>query len=420
MDNVTVLAQEQAALIAKMHSIVRKARDEKRENLNTEENAEWTATDKAQEDLGARIDLLKKEERTNSLLTGLQAPAQNIRSFVPTKRHDENAAKDAFKAWALWGSEHYDQRAHAAALELGINPACQNLSLRTLTTSSAAGFIQAAPMTDFEKVLKAFGGVPEVSTLWHTPNGNSKPYPTFDDTSNSGSWQDTAEGDTFDATHDATVGAGVTFHAIKAGSGTMKVSVEELQDSAFDLEALISSAGTERIWRRINNQATVGAGGGSVPRGCVVASTLGVNLSGATLSWTHLNTLEHAIDPAYRNYQQCRFMFNDATLKTLKTIVDGNSRPLFLMDPYSFAQGQKPTILGYQYSINQDMAIEYSGNKFILFGRFDAGVLRLVNDIVAYRLVDSGYADKGLVGLGFYVRYWYDVVNDAKIYHLKK
>jgi HK97 family phage major capsid protein len=82
-------------------------------------------------------------------------------------------------------------------------------------------------------------------------------------------------------------------------------------------------------------------------------------------------------------------MFHDTTLKALKLMVDGQSRPLWQPGFAGFATDQPDTILGYPYVINQNMPVMAASAKSILFGDFSTYVVRDVQGgLVIRRLVE--------------------------------
>jgi HK97 family phage major capsid protein len=160
-----------------------------------------------------------------------------------------------------------------------------------------------------------------------------------------------------------------------------------------------------RIGRKLNNACTLGSGVGG-PTGIVVAATTAGNIhqfaTGNTtaITYNEIVNLEHTVDPAYRYNPSTRFMFNDAVLKSLKQLVDGQNRPLWQPGlTASFQQGaavdllnSRPTILSHPYIVNQDMASPSANAYTWLFGDMSKYKLRKVGDIEVLRLVER-YAD---------------------------
>jgi HK97 family phage major capsid protein len=187
--------------------------------------------------------------------------------------------------------------------------------------------------------------------------------------------------------------------AYKYTSGVVLVASELLQDSAVDVEAVVRNAMAERVARIGNKHATVGDGA-SKPHGVVTAAGAGATAASATaITFDDLIELEHSVDPAYRTDPSCRFMFDDATLKAIRKLKDGQNN--YIWQPADARAGSPPTILNYPYSVNQAMASIGTGNRSVVFGAFNRYVVRMVNEFSIRRLVER-YADYDQTGfIGF-------------------
>jgi HK97 family phage major capsid protein len=101
-------------------------------------------------------------------------------------------------------------------------------------------------------------------------------------------------------------------------------------------------------------------------------------------------------------------MFNDAMLKTIKKLVDGNGRPLWqpgLSASFEVGAapqlmgGYRPTILDHPYILNQDMAPPAAGQYSILFGDMSRFKVRKVGEGYSLMRLTERYAD--YLQLGF-------------------
>jgi HK97 family phage major capsid protein len=109
----------------------------------------------------------------------------------------------------------------------------------------------------------------------------------------------------------------------------------------------------------------------------------------ATFKWTELNSLKHAVDPAYRNGPNVRFAFNDATLQVIEEMVDAQNRPLWLP---SIIGGAPATVLQTPYVIDPAIPNVAAGAKFAYFGDFNRFIIRRVSYMTLKRLVER-YAE---------------------------
>lgn len=277
-------------------------------------------------------------------------------------------------------------------------------------------FVPVGFMDRIEDALKYYGpmlqGGPGMPEIMDTATGQPLPFPTDNDTAVAGEL--IGEGVQV-ATGDVALGQ-IILGAYKFSSKLVKVSIELLQDSAFDLESfLIKKFGT-RLGRVLNTYFTTGTGV-SQPHGIVTDSTLGVaGIGSATNDGTSASTntigsddlvnLEHSVDPLYR--PGALYMFHDSTLKALKNVKDKYGRQLWLP---GLATGTPDTINSYSYRINNDMAQLQAAassppvaNKTILFGQLSKYVIRRVKEMSVLRL-EERFADYGQVAFLAFARY---------------
>lgn len=262
------------------------------------------------------------------------------------------------------------------------------------TTPSQGGYtVPRLLAASLIEAMKTYGGMREVSTVISTDTGATLDYSTTDATAEVG--EIVAENATV-ASADPTFGI-KTIGSFKYSSKDVTVPFELLQDTSINLEAHINARLAVRIARILNQHLTTGTGTGQ-PEGIVTAATLGkTGATGqtVTIKFDDFVDLEHAVDPAYRQLGKCRYMFHDSTLKAVKKLVDGQQRPLWLP---SIAGGAPSTINGYQYTINQDMAVMAANAKSVLFGDFSFYTLRDVMAVQLFRMTDSAFTRKGQVG----------------------
>jgi HK97 family phage major capsid protein len=219
--------------------------------------------------------------------------------------------------------------------------------------------------------LKAFGGMRQVARSITTETGAVLPWPTMDDTANMatiiGNENTNLPTDTDLVFSQKSIGA------FTYASGPLPVSLQLLQDSAFDFGSIIEQAVVNRFGRKQNADFTTGAGT-TLPYGVVTRAAAGtVGAAGQTTSITYADfvKLTHSVDPAYR--EGARFMFHDSVLQALKLLVDIQGRPLFVP---SIAAGVPDTIASYPFTINQQMPVMAVNAKSVLFGNFSNYIIR--------------------------------------------
>lgn len=273
-------------------------------------------------------------------------------------------------------------------------------------TNSQGGYtVQTEVANSVLDALKAFGGMRSVAEIIQTAQGNPMQFPTSDGTAETGE----IIGENTTAT-----GADPSFNTLglpvyKFSSKVVAVPFELLQDSNVDIEAFVRMRLTTRLGRITNTKFTVGTGS-SEPNGIITAATTGYTCANATSQVTavlydSLIELQHSIDPAYRGLGNCGWMFNDSTLKKLRQMKDGQSRPIFVPGYEVGVPGGMPdTLLGSPITINQDMASMAASAKSILFGDFSFYKIRDVMEVTMFRFTDSAYTKLGQVGFLAWMR----------------
>ena len=281
------------------------------------------------------------------------------------------------------------------------------------TTSSEGGYTVATEVATYVMdAMKAFGGMRQVATILRTDQGNPMTWPTSDGTTEVGEiLAENASATDLDVSFNTK-----NLPVYKYSSKVVTVPIELLQDSNVDIEAFVRARISQRLGRITNTHFTTGDGS-SKPTGLIAAASVGkTGASGQTTTVTYadLVDLEHSIDPAYR--VNCKWMFNDGTLKALKKILDSQNRPLWLP---GITVKEPDTILGYTYQINQDVAVMAASAKSIAFGDLSKYVIRDVMAMTYYRFDDSAYAKKGQVGFLAFLRSggnFMDVGGAVKLY----
>lgn len=244
-------------------------------------------------------------------------------------------------------------------------------------------------VNSLERAMLDFGGVRQVADVMRTTSGNPMPWPTTNDTSNEGVLinENTAVSD-----QDVTFGA-IVFGAHKYSSKQVKVPVELLEDSAFNLAVEIGSMLGERLGRITNRHFTTGDGAAK-PNGIVTAATVGKTTASATaISSDEILDLIHSVDPAYRI--NAGFMFHDNILLAIRKLKTGTGE--YLWQP-GLQSGVPDRIAGYAYTINQHMQSSLAtATRTMVFGALNKYKVRDVSGVRLVRL-NERYADADQVG----------------------
>ena len=204
--------------------------------------------------------------------------------------------------------------------------------------------------------MLAYGGLAEHVETINTSSGGPLEFPTLDDTASEG--EITAEGAQFLGGEDLVFGTKVLgaykYTSSGASSLPLRVSVELLQDAAFDVAALVARKMGERIARAQAAHWVNGSGVGE-PEGIMGANiTADETVDVAdTIDYDDLLDLETLLDPAYES--NAKWIMSKASWSVIRAIVDGATRPL-VMDNQISGIGSRPvqTLLGYPVVLDQE------------------------------------------------------------------
>jgi HK97 family phage major capsid protein len=350
---------------------------------------------------------LETEIRTIETTIALQ---KEMRTFtpppvaVPSQTFTET--RDAAK------SAEIETRAFNAFLSGGWTAVNSNEELRTYApldstqNTGQTGFtIPIQFMQQLEVKMKAYGGMLNDCNTVLSASGSQLLWPIMDDTANSGSWL--AENGTANQTNPAF--SNVAFTSNLASSDQVLISIQALNDTAFDLSGVLNSAFAVRLGRLLNAAYTNGSGSGQ-PKGILGVSGIGSvtnvgdpqtgNTSANSIGVDDLNAVQFAVDDAYRNSPKARYHFGSSTLTTLMKLKNSLGNPIFVA---SVTAGAPDTILGKPYTINYSMPTIASGHKPVLFGDFDKYVIRKVGEAQVFRYNEL-YMPNKQIGFEAYLR----------------
>lgn len=280
----------------------------------------------------------------------------------------------------------------------------------SLTGASGGFTVPQGFYNTLVETSRAYGAFldPGFANIIDTDAGNPIPVPLEDDTANAAAI--VAEGASTTTSTDA------TFATLTLGSfmyrSLVRVSLELLQDSAFNLEDYIARKLAIRLARGFNAHATTGTNSGQ-PQG-IANATVGASIghtaaTGNTTTFPYISlvALEHSLDPGYR--QNAQWMFGDGVLQALKQQLDSQNRPLWTPGFAGYADASSPftkfpdRILGYQYKINQDMPVMAASARSLAFGDWSYYMVRRVRNMMITRAAER-FIDQGQIGFYLFAR----------------
>jgi HK97 family phage major capsid protein len=284
----------------------------------------------------------------------------------------------------------------------------------TAFTANGSYLVPQGFQAELDVAMKAFGNMVGDARVIQTDTGNPVYWPTENDTGNYatviGEAQPVQEEDIQAFGH-------VLLGAWKYTSGLIRVSTELSDDSFTSIETIIRDAMAIRWGRGLNMDLTNGNGVnkclGIIPAitasNAVPVTAVGSSANDGIVGNTGTNSvgyadfvnLIHSVDPAYRVGPKVRFMFPDKVLQATRLLLDKYGRPLWVPGT---TQGAPDTIVGYPYSINQQMLIGGGtspyvpglahGNVSVVFGDFSKFIVRKVRDQAIQKLVER-FAEYG-------------------------
>ena len=245
--------------------------------------------------------------------------------------------------------------------------------------------------SEIEVALKSYGGMFEAASIITTSHGGDLILPTINDTEAKA----TIVSEYDQSTRRAPSFGSVTLKAYTYRTPIVPVSQELLQDSAFNLDALLSTLLAESFARGINADLTNGTGTGT-PTGVVNAAVdSGAKPAAASITLDTIIDLIKSVNSAYA--RNGKFMFNRNTLWELAKIKDQSGRYIW---HESTRDGSPATLFGKEYILNDDIADIGAGNTSVLFGDFSKYKIRMVQNFRVVRLNEllAEYLSIGLFG----------------------
>lgn len=401
--------EKRGTVIIQAGKILEKASAEKRA-LTPEENAE---VDKRHEDADRMLKEIEAMERQLELERNLtNAPqvqeTETPKIFEPSK--PANVVEQQRQEYLNFIRRGWDgltpeqRKAHEKR--------ALDAPLTTTTGSSGAYVIPDAPFQAFtDALLKRGGFIGGGAEVIYTEDGRELAFPGANDTSNIGALLTEGSAESNDNIMTFTT---TKLNAWQFTSTWVLAPIGLLQDAYMNIEQYLNDKLTERLFNVLEHYAISG-NNSDQPNGLANCATAGATAKDdTTLCFEDFIDLEHSVDPEYRLKPTCKWMFNDATLKLAKKIVDGDDRYIFVP---GMAVNAPDRILGYPYVINTKVAAPTAGNKAIYFGDLSAYKFRIVRGVSLIRAVEK-YAEYLQVGFLAYLRADSDLV-DAGTHPIK-
>lgn len=374
-----------------------------------------------------RVDAsIQREQRHEALMGRIEERSQQLREqrrpgTSGEQRGEQNAGegltyRDAFYAYiraeGQVGALSSEER---AALQRGY----QKIENRAQTTTSTAGgyTVPTELQAELIRTMAIWGPMYDASVIRElvTSAGTAFPFPTINDTGNTGGAGTEGTTLTDDGSADATFGQ-KQLDAFSFNTKWIRVSKELADDSILVMETVLGELLGERLGRLANTQLTTGTGS-SAPNGIVTATSAGKTAASTTaFTADEIIDLEHSIDAAYRGAPSFGFMFHDTVLAAIRKLKDGQGNYLWTAGNYQ--QGVPATINGRRFWINNAMASAFTtGQKLIVAGDFKKYFVRKVGAPLIGAIQDKDFWPG--FGIAGWIRFDGELMDAAAVKHLK-
>ena len=359
----------------------------------------YTSIDELRQATDGREMTAEEQQRWNTMLSDYDKADKAVEAEeryvdIQRKQAEEEVAKRDFYIGDLLGEQY--RKAFADYIlngASGISPESRaTIEQRAGITGLVGGVtIPSLLASEIEVALKNYGGMFEAGTIINTSHGGDLILPTVNDTNAKA----TIVSDYDQSTKRAPSFGSVTLKAYTYRTPIIPVSQTLIQDSAFNLDAVLSGLLGDSFSRGVNEQLTTGDGTGK-PTGIVTAATACSTQAAATsIKLDDIIDLIKSVNSAYA--RNGKFMFNRNTLWELAKIKDQSGRYIW---QDSARDGAPATLFGKQYILNDDMADIGAGNASVLFGDLSKYKIRMVKSFSVIRLNEllAEYLAIGLFG----------------------
>lgn len=398
MPKVTELREE----MAQLHADARTELDKVNDKMSAGEVAEASARfDTAMVEFDKREAQVKQHEAIEArqaVLTAGDARAPSGAGETFEARAETSASeKEIFLKRVRQGSAALTQEERAQT---------------SLTDASGAFTVPTDLSSTIDINIATYGPMYDGNVVGElvTSSGNPFDYPTVDDTAQVG--ETTAENVamTDDGTGDVVFGS-VSFGAHLADTKIVRIPMQLLEDSAFNIEALMTELFAERLGRNANTFLTTGA------TGVVTAATLGDTAASASaVTSDELMDFQVTVDAAYRKNPKTAWMFNDTTWNMIRKLKDGQGNYLWSLGEIRL--GEESTLLGNKYVINNAMVNIGIDADFVVYGDLSKYMVRKVNGFTM-RTLRERYAEFNQVGMIGFKRFDGQLVNTGAVKRLR-
>lgn len=260
----------------------------------------------------------------------------------------------------------------------------KSVQKRALNGTQGSVLVPSAVAPYIETAMLGVSGFMQAADIIRTTGAGDLPWPTMNNTAAKAKVMAQYE----QGTKAAKNFASKTLKAYTYRTDIIPVSLELLQDSAFNLEQYIGQLLATELVGGLNADFTNGAGT-TTPRG-IVKDAKAVSAAGAGVDYDDIIAVMKAVPSAYQ--ANAKFMMNAKTMYDLALIKDGSERPIWTP---AMSAAMPANIFGKEIVLNDDLA-----DNAIVYGDLKKYKIRMVKEysVAVLREALMEYLSIGILG----------------------
>lgn len=260
----------------------------------------------------------------------------------------------------------------------------KSVQKRALNGTQGSVLVPSAVAPYIETAMLGVSGFMQAADIIRTAGAGELPWPTMNNTAAKAKVMAQYE----QGTKAAKNFASKTLKAYTYRTDIIPVSLELLQDSAFNLEQYIGQLLATELVGGLNADFTNGAGT-TAPRG-IVKDAKAVSAAGAGVGYDDIIAVMKAVPSAYQ--ANAKFMMNAKTMYDLALIKDGSERPIWTP---AMSAAMPANIFGKEIVLNDDLA-----DNAIVYGDLKKYKIRMVKEysVAVLREALMEYLSIGILG----------------------
>ena len=413
-------AEKEAELVGAEAALV-KAIDDRREKMHTLLNQDGEFAEAVHE--GQYNALATQDASDQMQLSRVRGELGDIRAVKPRERGTYDVDADAPARFLRGGSKNLaadeleavnkamEEAGEYAGIPAGgtgmlILPRSHQAAGELVSGDGVAGTVSGGALVDTEtqprlvESLANFGGVKKMCQRYVSMRGNPVEVPNIDAKSQKGR-RLSGQGADVQRQNAAQPGT-TTINAYTYSSDSIRVGMEMIQDTAYDIVGYVYRQARRRLGVITNEEFTT-ADGVDKPRGVVTAAGAGIVLAARNaVTWQELLNAQYKIDDAYledgeeppagNNVEsggRTGYMISRGFEYLIRTLADADRRPLWIPGITADAPNM---IHGFPYELNYAMAApdaNEASQVVGLFGNFAYQMIRTSMAVMVYGFWDS-------------------------------